>query len=262
MSAPEHCEYVIAGWRRKSVRPRGQRSVLSVVPRSRSLSNTTSDGHPAIFAAGLSGDPGLGLRVAVARCGRSAAGSEFHDQHRPSRRDRILLLTGLDQQGNDMDHDGVRVGGALQLSRAGAYGWMHDPLEVSAGRRVSRRRSRRGASAVQLPVAAAPGGRTARRSRPSAGVPGSTTSRASTSASMTIAPRAASSAATKLFPEAIPPVKPTRTRFLLRARARSGSTDRRSASRRRHDLLAGRARASRQTALPPERWEGLGLTSC
>ena len=52
--------------------------------------------------------------------------------------------------------------------------------------------------------------RTPRRSRASAGVPGSTTSRASSSASMCTAPCSTSRRATVDFPEAIPPVRPIR----------------------------------------------------
>ena len=94
--------------------------------------------RPAIFPTDLSGGSGLGCRVAVVVAGDQPLDLSFminihcHDEI------EVLLLAGLDQQGNDMDHDGVGVGGALQLSRPGAYGGMHDPFEVFAGSRVSK----------------------------------------------------------------------------------------------------------------------------
>ncbi len=69
--------------------------------------------HPAIFPAGLSGSSGPGRRVAVAVAGHQPLDLSFminiyrHDEI------EIMLLTGLDQQGNDMDHDCLGIGGAL-----------------------------------------------------------------------------------------------------------------------------------------------------
>ena len=135
----------------------------------------------------------------------------------------VLVLAGLDQQRDNVnDHRGVACS-PFQLGGSGPNGRVHDSLEIPTGDRVGEDDLGK-PCAVELAVfdTCVP-----KRSRiaTSAGVPGSTTSRASTSASMMMAPRAASSAATMLFPDAMPPVRPTRTNFLLRARARSGSTD-------------------------------------
>ena len=122
----------------------------------------------------------------------------------------VLLLAGLDQQRDDMDHD---CSGARQRAPA------RRPGPEPQGARFARDRDAR-ADQRRRSGPAAPG-RVARRAAPaapkrsmiaaSAGVPGSTTSRASTSASMMTAPRAASSAATMLFPDAMPPVRATRS---------------------------------------------------
>jgi hypothetical protein len=106
----------------------------------------------------------------------------------------VLLLTGLDEQWDDMHHDRSGAGSPLELCGPGPNRRVHNSLEIATRERISE--DNLGQS---------------RTMAASAGVPGSTTSRASTSASMTIAPRAASSAATTLFPDAMPPVRPTRT---------------------------------------------------
>lgn len=94
--------------------------------------------HPAILPAGLGVGSGLGRRVAVAVAGDQPLDLSFMINIHRHDEVEVLLLTGLDQQGNDMDHDGVGVGGALQLGGPGAYGGMHDPFEVFAGSRVSK----------------------------------------------------------------------------------------------------------------------------
>jgi hypothetical protein len=63
----------------------------------------------------------------------------------------ILLLTRLDQQRDDVDHNGGRIGGLLQLCCPSTYGWVHDPLEVSAGIRISKDDLSKPRS-VELPV--------------------------------------------------------------------------------------------------------------
>jgi len=63
----------------------------------------------------------------------------------------ILLLTRLDQQRDDVDHNGGRIGGPLQLCCPSTYGWVHDPLEVSAGNRISKDHLSKPRS-VELPV--------------------------------------------------------------------------------------------------------------
>jgi hypothetical protein len=49
----------------------------------------------------------------------------------------VLLLTGLDQQRDDVNHDCCRTRGTFQLGGPGPYGWVHDLLEISACQRIS-----------------------------------------------------------------------------------------------------------------------------
>ena len=121
----------------------------------------------------------------------------------------VVLLPGLHEQRDDVDDHGVVGRAGLQFGRPAANGGVHDRLEIPAGRLVgeddppkasrSSRPSWRTSAPKRSTIAARPG------------VPGSTTSRASTSASMITAPRSPSSSATTDLPEAIPPVRPTRS---------------------------------------------------
>src|SRR5262245_14903045 len=93
--------------------------------------------------------------------------------------------------------------------RAPTLGWMiafslarNAPSENTIS--ASRSRSR-------LPSARSTPSPNSATTRASPGVPGATTSLATASASMTIAPRAASRRDTSLLPEPMPPVRPTRT---------------------------------------------------
>ena len=96
---------------------------------------------------------------------------------------------------------------------------------------------------------------------PSPGVPGSTTSRAATSASTIAAPCAASRRDTSLLPEPIPPVSPTRsTRTSLPSQQPNGPGSRGCGTRPVHDLAAaspglspGRRTACRAAPRGPRR---------
>ncbi len=91
----------------------------------------------AIFAAGLGGDSGLRLGATEAVTRHQPVDLSFlinidsHDEI------ELLLLTGLDQQWDDMNHNGSRAGCPLQLGSLGAYGGVHDPLQILARKRIS-----------------------------------------------------------------------------------------------------------------------------
>jgi hypothetical protein len=108
------------------------------------LSNASAVVHdhigrpPTIFAAGLGGNPGLGLGAAVPISRHQSLDLGFMINIDSNHKIEILLLAGLDQQGNHMDDNCRSTGGTLQLRGSGPDGRMHDPLEISARRRISK----------------------------------------------------------------------------------------------------------------------------
>jgi hypothetical protein len=95
-------------------------------------------GTPAIFAAGLGGNPGLGFGATVSIARHQSFNLCFMINIDSDHKIEGLLLAGLDQQGNHMDDYCRRTGGLLQLRGAGADCRMHNPLEISARHRISK----------------------------------------------------------------------------------------------------------------------------
>jgi hypothetical protein len=94
-------------------------------------------GPPAIFAARLGGNPGFGLGA-----------TEPIPLHQPldlclaiyvnsHHKIELRLLTGLHEQGNDMDHDCTRTGRLLQLHGSRPDRRVHNLLKISARNRIS-----------------------------------------------------------------------------------------------------------------------------
>ena len=92
---------------------------------------------PAIFAAGLGSNSGLRLRPSEAVTRHQPLDLSFLINIDSYDDIEVLLVTGLDQQWDDMNHDGSRTGCPLQLGGPGTYGRVHDQLEVSARERIS-----------------------------------------------------------------------------------------------------------------------------
>ena len=92
--------------------------------------------RPALLRARLGGDPRLRLCAAQSVAYEKPLDLNFMININGDHYVEISLLAGLDEQRDDMDYDGVGICVALQLSRSGSYGGMHDLLEVTTSNRV------------------------------------------------------------------------------------------------------------------------------
>jgi hypothetical protein len=91
-----------------------------------------------ICAAGLGGNPGLSLGATVPIPRHQSLDLFFMININSNHKIEILLLARFDQQGNHMDDDCRSTSATLQLRGSGADRRMHNPLEISARRRIGK----------------------------------------------------------------------------------------------------------------------------
>jgi hypothetical protein len=92
---------------------------------------------PAIFSTDLSGNPGLGFSASESVAHHQPLDLSFMISIDSDHNIEVLLLTGLDQQRNNVNHDCGGIRGPFQLGGPGTYGWVHNLLEISACQRIS-----------------------------------------------------------------------------------------------------------------------------
>ena len=94
-------------------------------------------GHPAIFAARLGGNPGLGLGPTEPITLHQPLDLGLATDIDSDDKIELPLLTGLHEQGNDMDDDCARTGRLLQLLGSRPDRRVHNLLEISTRNRIS-----------------------------------------------------------------------------------------------------------------------------
>jgi hypothetical protein len=84
-----------------------------------------------ILATGLRGDPGLGLCAGESVSHDQSLDLSFMINIDCHHKIEVPLLAGLDQQGDDMNHDRGRPGSPLELSGPRPNRRVHNPLEIA-----------------------------------------------------------------------------------------------------------------------------------
>src|SRR5687767_14803713 len=90
-----------------------------------------------IFPTGLSGDPGLGLGAGVSVTRHQPLNLSFMINVDRDHKIEVLLLTGLDQQWDDMHDDRSGAGRTLELCGPGPNRRVHNSLEIATRERIS-----------------------------------------------------------------------------------------------------------------------------
>jgi hypothetical protein len=90
-----------------------------------------------IFPTGLSGDPGLGLGAGVSVTRHQPLDLSFMINLDRDHKIEVLLLTGLDEQWDDMHHDRSGAGSPLELCGPGPNRRVHNSLEIATRERIS-----------------------------------------------------------------------------------------------------------------------------
>jgi hypothetical protein len=85
----------------------------------------------AIFATGLSGNPGLGFSAREPITRHQPLDLSFMISVDGDNKIEVLLLAGLDQQRNDVHHNCGIAGSALQLGGPSPNGRVHNSLEIA-----------------------------------------------------------------------------------------------------------------------------------
>ena len=177
----------------------------------------------SIVATGLSGDPGLGFGTGEpVACHQPLDLGFMVSVHRDDKIE-VLVLAGLDQQRDNVNDHCCVACSPFQLGGSGPNGRVHDSLEIPTGDRVGEDDLGKPCP-VELAVFEYLRPKTVqdRGKRRSARLYHLTGQYVGVNDGGTARGEFGGHHA---FPDAMPPVRPTRTNFLLRARARSGSTD-------------------------------------
>jgi hypothetical protein len=91
-----------------------------------------------ILASGLSGNPGLGLSTGEPIARHQPLDLSFMINIDCHDKIEVSLLTGLDEQGDDMDHDRRVPGGPFELGGPGPNLGMHNLLEIATRERIGK----------------------------------------------------------------------------------------------------------------------------
>jgi hypothetical protein len=92
---------------------------------------------PAIFATGLSGNPGLGFSAAVPVAHHQPLDLSFMINFDCDDKIKVLVLAGLDQQWDHVHHDCCVADSPFQLGGPSPDGRVHDSLEITTREGIS-----------------------------------------------------------------------------------------------------------------------------